>query len=63
MTITIKKKDPPPQIQCVSCGVVQIRIGQRPPKDWGQSEQGLVCGKDACRESVGLPRYIAPQDR
>lgn len=57
----VRKKTPPTIMRCVSCGVTQARIGN--PKDWIPWAPSYLCGKKACREKVGAPLFVPPDEQ
>jgi hypothetical protein len=56
----VKKKSPPPVMRCVSCGATQIKISVLDWMPWGSA---FVCGKKACRQSVGAPVFVPSDER
>lgn len=57
----VKKQSAAPILKCVSCLVSEIQIGAR--DDWMPVLGGHACSKDACRDALGLPRYVPPDER
>jgi len=58
----VRKRSGPPIYQCVGCGVSQVQIGKR-NGEWLPVPGGHVCGKDPCREKLGLPRFVPPDEK
>jgi len=62
MTIReIKKRSGPPVLSCVVCNLTQIQIGNL--RDWMAVSSGHVCAKAACRDTLGLPRFVPPDEK